>query len=148
MTSAKWNDPSKIYRVLVPEPHRAQFLNPFPPVLLHTFMAELKSGRTPANPYTDEFVAILRQTNFNPLNPVYRSIPPDAMYPMLEGGICPVCKGEGIYHQIYVDEEFGLQALFREKCPCRYHRLWWRIWGDREIVPDRFRNAFFCTLAP
>jgi hypothetical protein len=144
----KWNAPSKIYRVLVPEPHRAKFLNPFPPVLSHIFLDELKRGKTPKNPFTEEYVEALRKSNLNPQNPVYRSIPEDALYPTLRGGECPVCKGSGSYQQIYVDEDLGLHAYFCEKCSCKYRRQRWLIWGDREIVPHPFRNAFFRTLAP
>jgi hypothetical protein len=122
MIPTKWNSASKIYRVLAPEPHRAKFLNPFPPVLSHIFMDELKSGKTPDNPFTEEYVEALRKTDFNPQERIYRSIPEDALYPMLRGGECPVCNDSGSYQQIYVDEESGLQAYFCEKCPCKYHR--------------------------
>ena len=53
---------------------------------------------------------------------------------------CPYCEW-GYVEVIHRGQTTGVVVTFMKKCPCAVYRHFWRVWGDSDRVPKRFRLA-------
>jgi hypothetical protein len=61
---------------------------------------------------------------------------------------CPICDGTEHYGLLHTGKITGIEAVFDWNCSCRYYRSYWRIWGDKNIVPPHFETACLSDLKP
>jgi hypothetical protein len=146
-----------IYRVVETTDLQRKFLNPVPPRLSRLLIGELRAYwenttlPMPEHNYTDAFVdLILSETDWIESEGEETLIPPDRVIDVVTGKIpCPVCKDNDrrLYRNLHTGQDTWFQAFFSKPCPCGFARRHWSLWGDTQLVPLRFAEAFFSTLA-